>query len=512
PRALDRELAKRAGDPWLWSERGLRLLREGRPAEASRDLARALTLAPGADAERNYAWALLARGGPAARIWERRRHGRMFMIADIRERVLRAIYLALEGRRTEALAELEGARSYRGSSEAAANARLAASRSLSPVVLELITSWPAEKRPALIEFFSGVGGFDFAAENELARTWLDLTAAKGEAGRRLAALEILSFAEGLELDHARTRKLAQTYRDGGDSARSPAVMKRAKMEAARADQRPAALESLDYAGSLKAAPERIRTLALAYRDIGGYSRSLAVLKRMKLAGPGDADMVLDIAARAARENQRPAALEGLALAETLSLDPGRRRRTALAYWDLGGYSRSLAVLRRTEIGGPDDIRMLLNMAAKAASAGRRRAALESLAFAEGAKPDSEGIRALALAYRDIGDYPRSLALLKRADLKGPKDAAMLLDLAVRAARAGRRPEALASLAFAESLSLEPESMRSLAQGYRALGESRSAARVRRRMGDEDGVWLDQAESAAASGDRASALARLARVR
>lgn len=525
PQALDRELAKRADDPWLWSERGLRLLREGRPAEAARDLARALTLAPGADAERNYAWALLARGGPAARIWERRGRGGMFMIADIRERVLRAIYLALEGRRTEALAELEDARRYRRSSEAAANAQLPASSPLPALILELITSWPAEKRPALIEFFSGAAGFDFAGENELAQTWLGLTAAKGEAAQRRAALEILSFAESLKLDHERIRKLAETYRDGGDYAGSLAVMKRAKMDGAKdadllldlaaraagADQRPAALASLDYAGSMKPAPERIRALALAYRDIGGCSRALAVLKRMKLAGPEDADMLLDIAARAARAGQRPAALEGLAFAETLSLDPARRRRAALAYWDLGSYARSMDVLRRTETG-PGDVRMLLTMAAKAASAGHRRAALESLAFAEGMKPDPEGLRALALAYRDLGDYTRSLALLKKADLKGPKDAAMLLDLAVRAARDGRRPEAVAGLAFAENLSLEPESMRGLAQGYRALGESRSAARVRRRMDDEDGIWLDEAESAAASGDRASALARLARVR
>ena len=526
PRALERELAKRADDPWLWSERGLRLLREGRPAEAARDLSRALSLAPGADAERNHAWALLARGGPAARIWERRGRGRMFMIADIRERVLRAIYLALEGRRAEALAELETVRGYRRSSEAGVNARLAVTSPLPPLVLELMSSWPAEKRPALIEFFSGDAGFDFAAENELAQTWLDLTAAKGEDARRLAALEMLSFAESLKLDRVRTRKLAQTYRDGGDYSRSLAVMKRAKMDdaqdadmlldlaarAARADQRPAALESLDYAGSLKPAPERIRALALAYRDVGGYSRALSVLKRMKLAGPEDADMVLDIAARAARAGQRPAALEGLAFAGTLSLDPARTRRAALASWDLAAYGRSLDVLRRAELRGPGDVRMLLTMAAKAASAGRRREALESLALAESAKPDSEGLRALAVAYRDIGDYPRSLVLLKRADLKGPKDAAMLLDLAVRAGRDGRRPEALAGLAFAETLSLEPESMRGLAQGYRALGESHSAARVRRRMGDEDGVWLDEAESAAASGDRAFALARLARVR
>jgi tetratricopeptide (TPR) repeat protein len=459
PLALDREMSKCADDPWLWSERGLRLLREGRPAEASRDLARALSLAPGEDAERNHAWALLARGGPAARIWERRKHGRMRMIADIRERVLRAIYLSFEGRRTEALAELEVARRFRRSSEAVTDVQLAASSPLPPLVHELTSSWPVEKRPALSAFFSGIAGFDFAAENELAKTWPELTAAKGEESRRLAALEILSFAERLTLAHERSRGSAQAYRDGRDYARSLAVMKRAKMEGAK-----------------------------------------------------DADLLLDLVARAASDDQRPVALEGLAFAETLSLDPARRRRAALAYRDLGAYARSLALLKRTDIGGPIDVRMLLNLAAKAAGAGQRRVALESLAFAEGSKPDPEGLRALAVAYRDLGDYPRSLVLLRRAALKGPKDAGMLLDLAVRAARAGRRPEALAGLAFAESLSLEPESMRSLVQVYRALGETRSISRVRLRMGDDDGIRLDQAETAAASGDRNSALTHLVRVR
>ena len=326
-------------------------------------------------------------------------------------------------------------------------------------MLETISSWSAAKRPAVIEFFSVIPGFEFAAENNLAETWLDLTATADKSSQRRAALEILSFAESLKLD-----------------------------------------------------AERIRKLALAYRDTGNYSRSLATLKRTKMAGPQDSDMLLEIAARAARGDQQPVALESLALAESLAPDPERILKLAMAYRDIGGYSRSLAVLKRMKMRGPKDADMLLDMAARAARSGQRPAALESLAFAETLSLDPERRRRLAVAYWDLGGHSRSLALLKRAGLKGPKDADMLLDLAVRAQRDRQRQVALASLAFAESMSLEPESMRSLALGYRAMGESRSATRVRRRMGDEAGLELDQAEASAASGDGNSARTHLARVR
>lgn len=572
--ALERALAADPDDAWLWSERGLALLRAGRPDEAVPALARSFSLRPSRSRELNHAWALLARGGPAARIWERRRPGRIVDLVDLREHVLRASWLALDGRPERASVALAEARRYAGSPEAPSGLTFSAGSPLPGIVVETILSWPAPRRRELIAFFSRVPGFEFAGENELAEAWLDAAAAAERPDR-----ELLAFVASLRLDPTRVRKLALAYRDAGEPLRALAVLKRASLKgpkdadmllesasrAASSGDEAAALELLILAGGMRLEPDRMRHLALAHRDMGRYARALSVLRRADMKGAADADTILDIAARAAREDRRPEALEALGFAEALSLDPGRKRALAAAYWSLGAHARSLAVLRRTP-RGPEDLNALLTMAAEARPV-RREAALQSLAFAESLALDARGVRALALAYRDAGAASRGAAVLKRAVLKGPadadllldlaapeslafaeamdldpertrrlarayrdlgrharalavmkrlpaegsKDAGMLLGLADAAAKAGARGEALASLALAESLMLDQESLRRLAAGYRGLGESRSASRVFRRMGAAAGAWLDRAESAAAAGDRASALAHLARV-
>lgn len=506
--ALDRELLKHPNDSWLWSERGMRLLRQGRALEASGDLSRAFALDPSRDRELNYAWALLASGGPAAPILESPASGRILMNIDLRERVLQAVALALRGKRSEAVAVVQDAR----------DSLPAVSSPLRQIVMETISSWPAAKRPAVIGFFSGIPGFEFARENELAQTWLDTAATEGRS-------DILAFTGSMKLDPVRIRKLALAYRDSGDHARALSLLNKTEMagpkdadmlldiaaRAAGSGQRAAALESLTRAERLSLDASRTRSLALAYRDIGDDSRALAVMKRPEMAGPAGFDLLLDMSAAAAKGGKRREAQEMLAFAESSKPDPERMRRLALAYQDAGRYDRALAVMKRTDMAGAKDVYMLLDLAAKAARTGELAVARECLIFVESLKLDAEKLRTLALAYRDIGDYARALAVLKHARLSGPKDAGMLLDLAVRAARDSQRPAALASLAFAESLSLDGESLRGLALGYRALGESRSLARVRRLMGDENGLELDQAEAALAAGDRKSAASHLARV-
>jgi tetratricopeptide (TPR) repeat protein len=523
---MERELARNSRDPWLWSVRGMRLLREGRPDPALGDLARALALGPRKDREVGYAWALLARGGPAARIWEARRPMRIHMVSDIRERVLRGIYLALEGRRTEAAAIEVDALQYRRSSESAGNMDVAAGSPLPEIVLEIISSWPAARRPAVIDFFATVPGFEFVGNKNLADAWLDLAARSEEANQRPVPSDILAFTEGMRLDAGQVRKLARDYRDRGDYSRALTVLKRTKVSgpddadllldiasrAAGSGRRSQSLESLAFAESMDLDSRRLRSLAVAYREIGGYARALAVLKRTDMSRPEDADLLLDNASRAARSGQIPAASASLAFAETLSLDQERLRRLALAYQDLGRYSRALDVMKRTDMRGAKDVYMLLDLAARAARDSQRPAALSSLAFVESRAADPAGLRTLALAYRDLGEYARAIALLKRTQMSGAKDLDMLLDLSVRAARDGRRPAALASLSFAESLKLDQPGLRSLSLGYRSLGDSQGVARVRRRMGDEDGLELDRAEAALAAGDGKSAQAHLSRVR
>lgn len=464
PRAFDREIARRPDDAWLRSERGMRALRDGRPAEAVPDLARALALGPSRDREADLSWALLARGGPAARVWERRSPGRILMVSDIRERILRGIYLASRGRRAEAVAAAASALGYRRSMESAGGSDVGAGTPVPHLVLEIIASWPAPSRPALIEFFSAVPGFEFAGQGATAEAWLDMADTADRPDQRRTALEILAF----------------------NAARRPG----------------ASDDSRD--------PEKLWSMALAYRDIGEAGRALSLLERPALAGARRDDLLLDMASEAAKAGRRAEASRALSAAERARLEPAKLRRLALLYRDAGDRARSLAVMKRTDMSRPEDLNLLLDLAGSAAKDGRRAQALEVLAFARSSARGGEPLRAVALAYRDLGDYALALDSLRPQARAG--DAAMLFDLAVRAARDGRRGDARASLAFAETLSLDAEGLRGLASAWRALGDARGSERARRRLGDLDGLALDRAEAAAASGDRSGAAAQAARVR
>lgn len=488
--ALDRELARHPSDPWLWDERGMATLLDGRPSEARGDLARALALAPSRERELAHAWALAAGGGPSAAILRAPGPARIGSLAGLRESVVRAAYLAGAGRPEEAAAALGAARPH-GST-------------LPRVVLAVVSSWPPSKRLALLEFFAGVPGFEFAERNRFADAWLDMAATAGGSGQRRAALQMLAFAESLRLDPARTRKLAVAYRSQGEHARSLSVLKRAGsvadadllLEAAskalKDDRREEALENLAFAESLRLDDERLRGLALAYRDIGSYSRALAVLKRLGMKGNDGADLVMDMAAAAAKDAKRPAAFELLAYAEGLSLDVSRARRLAMLYRDLGACGRALAVMKRAPVVGPEDVNLLLDLASAGRCPGERSAARASLAIAEALPLDREKLHSLSFAYRDAGEFSRSLAVMKRAGLSGGADADILLDLSLRAAQSGRRGPALESLAAAEPLTSSPAKLRRLAHAYHALGDERGAARLRRRLGDDEAFTEEDA--------------------
>ena len=385
PRALERELARYPNNPWLWSQRGMGRLRAGRAKEAVGDLARAFALDPLKDRQINYAWALLARGGPATRIWERWKPGGFGMIIDLRERVLQAIYLALEGRRTEAVAAMENVRKYKCASNECTDSALAGATPLPQIILEIISSWPAGKRPAILNFFSGIPGFGFMRENIFVDAWLDAVRLNFAAGDRRSALERLAIVESLRLD-----------------------------------------------------PMKIRKLALVYWDIGSYSRSLAILKRTDIGGPGDADMLLDMAVRAARSNQRRAALESLAFAESLSMDPARMRRLILAYRNLGEPRSALRVRCRLEDHGG----LWLDQAESAASAGDRNSALAYLARARDLGLAEEESRRLALLYQGLREYASALEVADRRIRARPDDAQWRNDRGVLHALRGERDAAI----------------------------------------------------------------------
>ena len=312
-RALDRELAKDPNDPWMRSARGMALLREGRAAEAAGDLARAYALDPKKDREIEYAWALLAEDAPGAILWENLTPEADGMLSGLRAPVLRAVYLALKGRRGEAAAALESARNFERSNGASSSA-------LPQVVLEIVSSWPAAKRPAIVEFFldaadsSALMGSTASAKADM---FLNLAAAAGRLDGRGTALRCLALAEDLPLD-----------------------------------------------------PETARRVSFAYRDLGRFDRALNVLKRSEPNRPEDIRSFMDLAVRAEQSNQPKTALESLAAAEG-SIGPGNAaaarasdgnldddvaHRLAGLYQENRDYVRALKVVNLRVRARPGDAR------------------------------------------------------------------------------------------------------------------------------------------------------------
>ena len=466
--ALERELARDPNDPWLWSERGMGLLRSGRATEAAGDLGRALALDPQGDREIRYAWALLAEGAPGARVWEHLSPGTSSMRIDFQARVLRAIYLALEGRRAEADDALESARTFGRSAGAIAN-------SLPQVVFEIVSSWPAARRPALIEFLEDAPALrDVIGKDAWAQVWLEAARRDLAAGDRRAALEHLDFAEkeGLS-DEAKFRAAVSGLDgDGADFAalllqrlrdRRPEQADRlldAAAKAAKAGRPARALRILELADNcFSLDPERLRRAAVVARDAGGFSQELFVVKRLDLSGPKDADLLLDLAAAAAKSGRRPEALESLALAEGMRLDPERTRRLAAGYGGLGDSRGAARVLRRLQ----DDAGSWLDRAEAAAASGDRASALAAAARASSVSLADSDARRLVLIDQGLGEYARALEIADLRIRARPGDARWRSDRGVLHALLGEREAAVAD--WKSALALDPD----LLAPYLSLG-------------------------------------------
>ncbi|MBI2788547.1 MAG: tetratricopeptide repeat protein, partial [Elusimicrobia bacterium] len=111
----------------------------------------------------------------------------------------------------------------------------------------------------------------------------------------------------------------------------------------------------------------------------------------------------------------------------------------------------------------------------AAAAGRRDAALASLAAAERASADPVFLRRLAAAYRDAGDSRAAGRVRRRAG----DDAGLLLDRAEAAAAAGDRRGAAALLSRAASLGLDDDEARRVVLLRQSQGDYAGAAEVAR---------------------------------
>jgi len=284
----------------LRAEYGRLLLRQGQVEAAVFHLRRAQLGSPRKDREIDLAWGLLAQGGSqssfidgvdlTAGTWDDRVKGHIVRMLGALQRDRRQAAMAdfVEADRLHAQPYNLALGSTSKDQDAQRNLALS-DTGIGGLILDLLQAWPVKRQVLLLERFRvsilpsfptmrfpGQSGHQFEGENILAQAWLDRAERAEQSNQRRAALESLAFAESLRLD-----------------------------------------------------PERTRELALAYRDLGSYSRSLSVLKRADMKGPKDVDLLLDLAVRAARDNQRSAALEISAFVESLKLDPESIRQLAL---------------------------------------------------------------------------------------------------------------------------------------------------------------------------------------
>ncbi|MEK7232705.1 MAG: tetratricopeptide repeat protein [Elusimicrobiota bacterium] len=282
PQAWERELSSHPKDPWLWSERGMRRLRAGQAAAASGDLARAFSLNPQRDQEIRYAWALLARGGLAARIWERPGSGRSGTTMDFRERILKAVYLGLNGRPREAGKVMEEVKKL-------ADVSGANGTTLAPIILEIISSWPAATRPTVIALFENLAAFRSKIDQEsLAEAWLDVVRLNLAAGDLQSAFTHAGYA--LVLGRSATTKPPPREPGPLDLLRKDEgslLFDRAEASLDGGD-RTSALTHLARALKKSLSDEQFRHGVLLYQRIGEYALALEVVERRLQIRPDDA--------------------------------------------------------------------------------------------------------------------------------------------------------------------------------------------------------------------------------
>ena len=423
-------------------------------------------------------------------------------------RLLRAELDALTGdvaAALEALARAEGSKSLTGEQRGriiALHLKLGGERSALAAAKRLLGRWPRD-----------------------AGLWLERAGLEAASGDESGALRSLARVEAAGPDGGERRSIAGTYRRLGAFRRALAALEpalrsaprdaglwleRAELEA-ELGERDAALASLGRAEAEAPDDGELRRAAALYGRLKEPGRALAAQPKE----PPDAGAWLERATLEARAGDRPAALASAAKAEGAATDEQRRRIYEL-YRELKEPRRASAALEPLLRSRPRDAGLWLERAEVETLLGRRDAALEALARAEGSgSPDESGLRRAVELYRELKEPRRPISTLKTLLRGRPRDAGLWLELAEFEARAGELDAARASAERAERLgAASDDHRRRLAGVLRDLKEDRRAlAQLRllleRRPRDAE-LWLERAELEARAGERDAALGSLAR--
>lgn len=257
--------------------------------------------------------------------------------------------------------------------------------------------------------------------------WLARAKLAGKAGERAVELKALSRAEAL-----------------GVSGLSVDLL----LERARAATRSEALRILDAANArpVEEAGQRGRILEM-YRRLREPGRARAFLESQLKFRPGSVALRLERAELDAEAGDRAAALRSLDRAEALHPSDAERLRLALSLANLREDARARAMMDSVSGRIAWDSRVWLARAGIDARAGDRAAALKALAKAD---PGRE----TALAYQDLKEYDRALAVFSGLVRLHPEEASYLSDQALCEHLMGNSEAAISDLRRA--LALQPK--------------------------------------------------------
>ncbi|MCX5796673.1 MAG: tetratricopeptide repeat protein [Elusimicrobia bacterium] len=355
--ALDRELARRPADPWLWFARGRQRLAEQRPSEAAADLGRSLALAPRPEWRMPYAWARVLPAGPRRAVWERMPPTTFDTPAGLRHYAFRVRHGLQSGRRREAKEDLDLMRDiwtglpvfHKESESALVRPRQDAWFQRDRRWFnDVLSCWPAREHPALLGGLDDLMAAEPARGAALAELWLSEAARAQRGGQREAALAALSKAQRGDLEAPQFQQLSLLYERLGQEGRSLEVLERGH--------------------------------ALHPGD-GKLWRALLAWRLRRLQGISDSGLLLDLADAAAQTGEQSAAMSFVARAR--ERNPGARElgRIAMVLQQLGRHRQALEVLDGLARAYPGQARWLSDRGVLKMLMGDRRAAADDLARA-----------------------------------------------------------------------------------------------------------------------------------
>lgn len=257
------------------------------------------------------------------------------------------------------------------------------------------------------------------------------------------------------------------------------ALSRAESEVADRD---AALRFLAAAERLDPRPDDRRRMIRLYRGFAEFGRAQAQLAAMIKASPPSAALWIERAELAARTGEARATLRFLDEARKLKPNAGEQGLIA----ELAKNTNALAARKLApDPAGPDRAAaqkieqaayiqesrsrdLSLTRAAAAVQAGDRATALTLLAEARALHPDAASRRRIASLYAELKDFPPARALLDELIVGAPGDPALRVDRAALAAASGDRASALAFLTDARKLRPGPDDLRRMAYLHQEL--------------------------------------------